>query len=68
MEVLRIRIPNIHYCSEKDCYELSRSMRCRECTLKLFLNARVRQEMPATTLPRQSKIVHSTPLTRFLSG
>ena len=68
MEPLRIRIPNIDYCSVDDCFRLTRNVVCKHCASKPFSDSRMCQEMSPATLPRQPKIVHSTPLRRFLSG
>lgn len=68
MEPLRIRIPDIHYCSMEDCIRLTRNSVCNHCIYQVFSHTWMRQEMSPATLPRQPKIVHSTPLCRFLSG
>jgi hypothetical protein len=68
MEPLRIRIPDIHYCSVEDCVRLTRNSVCKHCVFKTFSDPRMRQEMSPATLPRQSKVIHSPPLRRFLSG
>ena len=68
MEPLRIRIPDLQYCSNDDCYRLTRNSVCKHCIYKTFSDTRMRQEMSPAALPRKSKLVHSTPLRRFLSG
>lgn len=65
MEALRIRIPKVYYCEAPKCKELIRFIGlCAECELHAWM----RQEMAATTLTSQPKIIHSTPLRRYLSG
>lgn len=66
MEPLRIRIPKIDYCSKEECYRLTRNFVCKHCIYSVFSDARMRQEMSPAALPRQTKVVHSTPLRSFL--
>jgi hypothetical protein len=68
MEPLRIRIPDIYYCSTEDCYRLSRQYICKQCISNIHSDARMRQEVSPTTLPSEPKVVHSTPFRGFLSG
>jgi hypothetical protein len=56
MEGLRIRIPQVFHCIKEDCLEyVYRSDRvCMKCRSL----SRMRQEMAATTLASEPKIVH----------
>jgi len=69
MEGLRIRIPQIFHCFVDDCIEYTRSTTyiCRKCRTKMLL-ARMREEVAAAALARESQIVHGTTLRRHLSG
>jgi hypothetical protein len=51
---LRIRIPEIYPCITPECTEVSRNLYCIECRL----DTGMREEMSATALPRQPKIIH----------
>jgi hypothetical protein len=67
MTDLRIRIPRVDYCRQ---YAEGSGLLCRDCKLeflKIALEAWMRKKVPTTTLPRKSKLVHSTPLSGFLS-
>lgn len=66
METLRIRIPLIYYCSTEDCFRLTRFSKCSFCSQPLA--TRMRQEMTPATFPRKTQLVHSPPLSGFLSG
>ena len=60
MEALRIRIPQVFQCVKEGCleYVYKQDRICMECRLL----ARMRQEVAATTLPSESKVVHRTAL------
>jgi len=68
MEPLRIRIPNVDYCSKDDCFRLTRNFVCKHCIFKTFSDPRVRQEVSPATFRRETNLVHSTPLGRFFRG
>jgi hypothetical protein len=68
MEPLRIRIPEVYYCSTTQCYRLSRHYVCNKCISQMYSDARMRQEMSPATLSGEPKFVHSTPFRGFLSG
>jgi len=57
---LKIRIPEIYPCFTPTCTEVSRRLYCKEC----LSNAGVCEEVSPTTLPREIKIIHSSPLSR----
>jgi hypothetical protein len=67
METLRIRIPQIYSCSSEDCFRLTRFPKCSFCS-NPYLATRMRQEMTPATFPRKTQVVHSPPLSGFLSG
>jgi hypothetical protein len=60
---LRIRIPEIYHCFSPDCTQVSRRLYCKDC----LSDARVREEVSPATLTRETKIIHSPPLSRDLS-
>lgn len=71
MTDLRIRIPKVEYCRMEDCknYADERGFLCRECKVdyvRIILDAWMRKKVAATTFPRKSEVVHSTPLSGFL--
>ena len=72
MTDLRIRIPKVDYCRVDDCrdYAEGSGLLCRKCKLAFLrtaLDAWMRKKVATTTLSRESKLVHSTPLSGFLS-
>lgn len=69
MEGLRIRIPQVFQCLGEECKEYTRSTTsiCRKCRTELLLS-RMREEVAAATLARETQLVHSTTLRRHLSG
>ena len=72
MTDLRIRIPKVDYCRVDDCrdYAEGSGLLCRKCKLdclRTALDAWMRKKVTTTTLSRKSKVVHSTPLSGFLS-
>lgn len=72
MTDLRIRIPKVDYCRVDDCrqYAEGSGLLCRDCKLDFLrtaLDAWMRKKVPTTTFPRKLKLVHSTPLSGFLS-
>lgn len=66
MEPLRIRIPDLQYCSKDGCYRITRNSVCKKCIYSTFSDPRMCQEMSPATLSRQTEVVHSTPLRSFL--
>jgi hypothetical protein len=69
---LRIRIPRVDYCMIDECtrYTEGSGLLCRDCKLeflKIALDAWMGKKVTTTTLPRKSKLIHSTPLSSFLS-
>ena len=72
MTDLRIRIPRVDYCVIDDCrqYAEGSGLLCRDCKLdflKTALDAWMRKKVATTTLTSKPKLVHSTPLSGFLS-
>ena len=72
MTDLRIRIPKVDYCRVDDCrdYTEGSGLLCRKCKLeflRIALDAWVREKVATATLTSKPKIVHSTPLSGFLS-
>lgn len=65
---LRIRIPQVFYCSTDGCYVLTACTYCIECRRKQILDTWMRKEVTTTTFTRQSQVGHRTPLRRYLSG
>jgi hypothetical protein len=64
---LRIRIPKVEVCTTEECtgYAERGSLICKDCKES---DTRMRQEVTPTALPNETKLVHSTPLCRFLCG
>jgi hypothetical protein len=69
MEGLRIRIPQVFHCLRDECKEYTRSTTyiCRKCRTEILLS-RMREEVTAATLARETQVIHSTTLRRHLSG
>ena len=70
METLRIKKPEIYVCINGQCLKYTRieDGECKKCITKKSLDTRVREEVSATALARQSEFCHSTPLRRHLCG
>jgi len=70
MEVLRIKKPEIYVCINDQCLRYTRieDGECKKCRIRKQLHTRMREEVSATALARQSEFCHSTPLSRNLCG
>ena len=63
---MRIRIPPLNYvCIVESCRNRTSSLLCTACIARL--HARMRQEVPPATLPREAEVRHRTSLSSNLS-